>query len=85
MSDKPFAQGNTNPLCDSKKQTIIKHIALMKTKQEKSKYERPLLQVFELKQTPNLLTLSGPGDYGNGGDPLSGSAPSYDDEEILFE
>ena len=51
----------------------------------KKTYERPLLQVFALQQTPNLLTLSGPGDYGNGGDPLSGSAPSYDDEEILFE
>ena len=53
---------------------------------KKKTYERPLLQVFALQQTANLLTLSGPGSYENGGDPLSGSpAQSFDDEEILFE
>lgn len=41
----------------------------------KKTYERPLLQVFELKQTPNLLTLSNPGDYTNGGDPMSTPSP----------
>ena len=50
----------------------------------KKTYERPLLQVFELKQTMNLLTLSGPGNYGNGGNPISGGAPSYDEEDISF-
>ena len=75
MSDKPFAQGNTNPLCDSKKQPIIKHITLMKTRQEKSKYERPEMQVFEIRHEGNLLTLSNPGDYTDGGDPMSTPSP----------
>ena len=50
----------------------------------KKKYERPKVELFELKQTSSLLTLSNPGEYENGGDPLGGSAPSYDDVEILF-
>ena len=45
------------------------------TENRKKTYERPLLQVFELKQTPNLLTLSNPGDYTNGGDPMSTPSP----------
>lgn len=48
-------------------------------------YERPLLQVFELKQTTNLLNLSGPGDYVNGGDPFNPGAPFFDDDVIMFE
>lgn len=51
----------------------------------KKNYERPLLQVFELKQTANLLNLSGPGDYGNGGDPFNPGAPFLDDDVIIFE
>ena len=50
----------------------------------KKTYERPLLQVFALQQTANLLTLSNPGDYGNGGDPIGGGAPYYDEEDISF-
>ncbi len=41
----------------------------MKTRQEKSKYERPEMQVFEIRHEGNLLTLSNPGDYPDGGDP----------------
>ena len=69
MSDKPFAQGNTNPLCDSKKQPIIKHIALMKTKQNKKEYEKPVMQVCEFQSRTHLLQMSNPGNYPDGGDP----------------
>ena len=41
----------------------------------KKTYERPLLQVFELRHEGHLLTLSGPGNYTDGGDPMSSSAP----------
>ena len=55
----------------------------------KKTYERPLLQVFELqKQVPIICTsggsLNSPGDYANGGDPIGGGAPSYDEEDISF-
>ena len=52
---------------------------------KKKTYERPLMQVFALQQTANLLTLSGPGSYENGGDPLNPGAPFFDDDVILFE
>ena len=41
---------------------------------EKKKYEKPSMQVFELKQQPQLLAGSGlgnPDDYDNGGDPFN--------------
>ena len=40
----------------------------------KKKYEKPAMQVFELKKTPQLLVGSGlgdPNDYDNGGDPFN--------------
>lgn len=36
---------------------------------KKKTYERPHMQVFELRQTASLLTMSNPGDLPNGGDP----------------
>lgn len=59
---------------------------LMKTKLKKE-YEKPGMQVFALKQTPNLLTLSNPGNYENGGDPMSSPelSPLLENEGILFE
>ena len=59
----------------------------MKTKLTKKTYEKPGMQVFALKQTPNLLTLSNPGNYGNGGDPMSSPelSPLLENEGILFE
>ena len=56
----------------------------MKTKQEKSKYERPEMQVYEIRHEGNLLTLSNPGNYTDGGDPMSSSAPEFDDSDIMF-
>lgn len=41
----------------------------MKKIQEKSKYERPVMQVCEFQSRTHLLTLSNPGDYPDGGDP----------------
>ena len=41
----------------------------------KRKYERPKMEACELKLTSHLLTMSNPGNYGNGGDPLSSPAP----------
>ena len=41
---------------------------------KKREYEKPSMQVFELKQQPQLLVGSGlgdPDDYGNGGDPFN--------------
>lgn len=54
---------------------------------KKKTYERPLMQVVQLKQTAPLLTLSGPGDYGDGGDPMSSPEllPLVEDQGILFE
>jgi hypothetical protein len=46
----------------------------MTTIKEKRKYEKPAMQVFELRQQPQILAgsgLSDPNDYGNGGDPFS--------------
>ena len=40
------------------------------TENKKKKYVRPLVQVFELKQRPQLLQMSNP-DYVPGGDPLN--------------
>jgi hypothetical protein len=56
----------------------------MKTTQEKSKYERPVMQVFELRHEGHLLTLSNPGDYTDGGDPFSSGSPSLILDEDLF-
>lgn len=47
----------------------------MKMKQEKKEYKKPVIQVFELRHEGHLLTLSGPGNYTDGGDPMSSSAP----------
>ena len=54
----------------------------MKMKQEKKEYKKPVIQVFELRHEGHLLTLSGPGNYTDGGDPFSSPAPSLelDDE-----
>ena len=52
---------------------------------KKETYERPLLQVFELKPTADLLTLSNLSDYVDGGDPLSSRAISFEDEDIVIE
>ena len=41
---------------------------------KKREYEKPSMQVFELKQQPTLLVGSGlgdPDDYDNGGDPFN--------------
>ena len=41
---------------------------------KKKSYEKPSMQVFLLKQQPQLLAGSGlgdPDDYGNGGDPFN--------------
>ena len=41
---------------------------------KKKEYEKPSMQVFELKKTPQLLVGSGlgdPDDYGNGNDPFN--------------
>ena len=41
---------------------------------KKKKYEKPSMQVFELKQQPQLLAGSGlndPSDYPGGGDPFN--------------
>ena len=41
---------------------------------KKRQYEKPSIQVFELKRQPQLLVGSGlgdPNDYDNGGDPFS--------------
>ena len=41
---------------------------------KKQFYEKPSMQVFELKQQPQLLAGSGlgnPDDYDNGGDPFT--------------
>jgi hypothetical protein len=41
---------------------------------KKKIYEKPSMQVFELKQQPQLLAGSGlgnPDDYDNGGDPFN--------------
>ena len=41
---------------------------------QKKQYEKPSMQVFELKQQPQLLAGSGlndPSDYPNGGDPFN--------------
>ena len=40
---------------------------------QKKQYEKPSMQVFDLKQQPQLLAGSGlgnPSDYPDGGDPL---------------
>ena len=56
----------------------------MKTTLNKKMYEKPFTRVFLLQSRTNLLTLSNPGDYGDGGDPMSSSAPEFDDSDILF-
>ena len=41
---------------------------------KKKPYEKPSMQVFELKQQPQILAGSGlndPDDYNNGGDPFN--------------
>ena len=46
----------------------------MQTTEQKRKYEKPAMQVFELKQQPLLLVGSGlgdPDDYPNGGNPFA--------------
>lgn len=43
----------------------------MLMKQIKKKYEKPQTEVYQLQIQSQLLQLSGPGDYGNGGDPFS--------------
>lgn len=46
----------------------------MTTINEKRKYVKPAMQVFELRQQPQILAGSGlgdPEDYGNGDDPFS--------------
>lgn len=40
-------------------------------KQIKKKYEKPQTKVYQLQIQSQLLQLSGPGDYGNGGDPFN--------------
>ena len=45
---------------------------------KKREYEKPSMQVFELKRQPQLLVGSGlgdPNDYDNGGDPFNPSTP----------
>lgn len=37
--------------------------------QNKKKYERPSMQVFKLKETPQLLQMSNPGNLPGGGNP----------------
>ncbi|MBO4893122.1 MAG: hypothetical protein J5502_11005 [Prevotella sp.] len=42
----------------------------------KKKYEKPSMEVFELKQQPQILagsSLDDPNDYNNGGNPFGGS------------
>lgn len=39
----------------------------------KKQYKQPVTEVVELQVTSQLLTLSNPGDYGNGGDPVAGA------------
>ena len=46
----------------------------MTTINEKQKYEKPSMKVFELKKQPALLVgspLRDPDDYGNGNDPFN--------------
>ena len=38
---------------------------------KKREYEKPSMQVFELKQQPQLLQMSGIDPYNPGGDPLN--------------
>ena len=38
---------------------------------QKKKYEKPAMQVFELKQQSQLLQVSGNDPFGNGGDPFA--------------
>ena len=56
----------------------------MKTTLNKKTYEKPAMRVFLLQSRTNLLTLSNPGEYGNGGDPFGSSAPEFDDSDIMF-
>ena len=46
----------------------------MKTTEQKRKYEKPAMQVYELEQQPQLLAGSGfndPDDYPGGGNPFT--------------
>lgn len=46
----------------------------MNIKEKRRNYEKPAMQVFELRQQPQLLAGSGfgdPSDYPGGGDPLN--------------
>ena len=48
----------------------------MNIKEKRRNYEKPAMQVFELKQRPQLLAGSGlddPTDYLPGSDPLTGA------------
>ena len=38
---------------------------------QKRIYEKPVMQVFELKQQPQLLQMSGNDPFENGGDPFN--------------
>ena len=38
---------------------------------QKRIYQKPVIQVFELKQRPQLLQVSGNDPFGNGGDPFA--------------
>lgn len=50
----------------------------------KKQYEQPVTEVVELQVMNQLLTVSGAGDYGNGGDPMSGSRELEDLEMFEF-
>lgn len=51
----------------------------------KKQYEQPVTEVVELQVTNQLLTLSNPGDYGNGGNPVAGAREmeEFEDLEML--
>ena len=53
---------------------------------KKKEYEKPTTMVVKLDQQYHLLTLSNPGDYPDGGDPLASPSNSrfFEDEELLF-
>ena len=53
---------------------------------KKKEYEKPTTMVVKLEQQYHLLTLSNPGDYQTGGDPLTSPSNSrfFEDEELLF-
>lgn len=56
---------------------------------KKKDYEKPAMDVVEVKQQQQLLAGSGGGIDPNdpftpGGDPLSGGAPAFDSDELSF-